>query len=936
MSAIRPLYISTSANHAALLGPARIQLRETTTFDALAWQKIAEFGRHVDPSGLHAERNFKDVLAPIGEIPLSAVRTIQHGFRTRGSQLSIELETLKKIGRLRAPITLILFKEDGALFVRDGHHRMEGLRKQGRKWLINTETSKDFIIEIFSYSDFDNIVFRVNPDGKLNLSKSWITPFDPRINQRKSDTNAFKSLISHFWSFMPADELRTFIRAHPELYLDNTDQTSPIESARDYHEYFARMLQSNNPKIAQSITGIPNRGVIVDIGAGSGDQSAYYALRYPDLQVIGVDNSALTIAHAASLHKLGNLIFMLADATQTIAPPNSLDGVVDSSVVHEIYSYTGFSKRNVIKYYDSVFRALKVGGQYSSRDFVIAEWPGQVRFSVENQTGGGEGSFGQLSRADLFREFASSRRTKDFPAGIAYREIPTNDPKFTTFETSGVAAQDFILRMEYRNNWIAEMREQYMYTSLREKIAQLEAAGLRVDSALETHSAWIYINWWKNRLNITDTDDIAIDYPPTSSSIISTKPAHDQPRSMHALESRTIEKNDEFHIKHFQNSTDPTVVFDLIHSESVTHSILPFSVQDDGLVYMYVRRGVQVPLLHIYSQRTSIYNLHYGGFSTLGEEIQGDYKPNDIARLLGDVEISDSNDLPLYLPSPGMSDEIVHPHTLEVNHFSSKSMEGWQRLDIKQIIAGAHVGSLPDPRLETAAYALAKRFGVTLDNWMDGALPFSVQDFPENLLGKSERLFLQLGGSTQDDDVFQETDKNANFATILSTDIEYEYSGKPSEVGTKNSVSPINKSPDTTLVVPYVVTKDGVMVGFERRALPAFQSRGLSAYQSVIPAWRIKKGVNKRSSASQYLEERMKADFELNTSHITPLGEGYFPSPHHILERVTPFAVEVDLKTLPRDLTFIPLSEAMQYVEDIPDLHTKVGLYRLAHAMKDV
>jgi hypothetical protein len=137
---------------------------------------------------------------------------------------------------------------------------------------------------------------------------------------------------------------------------------------------------------------------------------------------------------------------------------------------------------------------------------------------------------------------------------------------------------------------------------------------------------------------------------------------------------------------------------------------------------------------------------------------------------------------------------------------------------------------------------------------------------------------------------------------------------------------------DTFSVIPYVQVDQEILVGLETRSLPTFETRSMGDSVAVIPAWRISVEAASTLAAREELEKKMKKDFSLEVKNLAPLGEGYFPSSGQTPEKVHPYAAEVDLSSPPKDLIFIPLKTLLLQIENIPDLHTRLGVYRLAHA----
>lgn len=786
-------------------------------------------------------------------------------------------------------------------------------------------------------------VARSVADDTAILNRLRITPFDPRSQVRTPDFRAIKLFIKLLVdNGVPLEEADSFIREHGELYLAPipsegvvlNPHATPV-SARDFADYLLRMVRSMGPKIAQLIPLIPANGVVFDIGSGSGDQSYAYARMFPQSFVVGIDVAPQSIEHARERFAAANLIFLLGDALKGFAPKNSGNAVIDSSIVHELFSFTGYSRENVAAYFKQIADVLLPGGNYASRDFTSPFWPDKVRIKLPTAPETGNDPYGKYSRAELFEVYALELKTNDFPNGVDYAEIPSSDARWREFEMNGVAAANFILRMEYRRNWTAEIKEQYLYWNLDERVAALEAAGLRVDYAAEVDNAWIYLNWWKDRLGVSDTQGRPIDLPPTNMILFAVKPGPNDPRSLEITATESHPGSDAFPLVSYAHE-DSGAIWDTVHVAGETQQFIPYESDAEGNAFVYVPRRAEKPALLHYAARSETFHVRYGGYvseglSTLTEDNAQASAESSFAALwrgVGGTGFTKMMNGGAFLPTPGISDERVTTRYVAIDPARAGGIDDakFQRMELKQLIGAGNVGSVPDGRLEAAAYALARTTGTRLLPWFNGSLPSSDQD--ASALRVSPRYPAPNGP-----DAFSPTRTHAGFGETLALKLKRtEYDGKASEFA-REYLAPARHSLDTFSVIPYVRADGKILVGLESRVLPTFQARGMPSRVAVIPAWRLPRGVKSKGAATRWLKDRMIGDFDLFTRHVTPLGEGYFPSADTTPEKVTPFAVELDAGRVPRELTFVPLDELIENVESIPDLHTRIAVCRLAHAM---
>lgn len=891
--------------------------------------------------------NSASILRRLGidkRVPLDKIKPTQSGLRRDAAQFEEMRAWYESNGdSFPEPVDLEYFPEDGRILVRNGHHRMAIWKNAGIRELVNTDGHQDFKIRVFSYALYNQANFVFDRDGKLDAVASWLTPFDPRTHVRMPEFKAFKLFIKLLIdNGVSLEEVDRFIREHGELYLQPIPEggvilkprSTPV-SARDFADYLLRMVQSMGPKIAQLIPLIPAGGVIFDVGSGSGDQSYAYAKMFSGSFVVGLDVAPQSIEHARERFVTANLIFLLGNALKGFAPKNSADAVITSSTEHELFSYTGYSRENLHAFLGQVFEVLLPGGSYAARDFTTPIWPEKVRVKLPTAAENGDGSYGKCSRAELFEIYARDLRTKDFPNGVAYGEIPTGDPEWREFETDGVAAANFVLRMEYRRNWEPELREQYTYWTLDERVAAIESAGLRVDYAAEVDNVWIYLNWWKGRLSVSDAGGDPIDLPPTNMLVFAVKPGPGDPRSLEITSARNRPGSDAFPLISYEHGGSGAI-WDTVHVAGETQQFIPYEKDAEGDVFVYVPRRVEKPALIHYAAQSEVFHVRYGGYvseglSAITNDSAAPTVENEFVGIWtnaggrGFVEMTDGGS---FLPTPGISDERVTTRYVALDPENANGVDDakFQRMELKQLVGAGNVGSVPDGRLEAAAYALAMKTGTKLLPWFNGPLPVANQD--------ASRLSLSPNypASTGSDD-FALTESHAGFGETLALGLKRtEHDGRTEEFA-REYLAPAQHSLDTFSVIPYARSGGKILIGLETRTLPTFQARGLPSYVAVVPAWRLPRRLKSKGAATRWLKNRMIGDFDLFTRHVTPLGEGYFPSADTTPEKVTPFAVEIDANRAPRDLMFVPLEELLENIESIPDLHTRVAIYRLAHAM---
>ena len=166
--------------------------------------------------------------------------------------------------------------------------------------------------------------------------------------------------------------------------------------------------------------------------------------------------------------QLTNLEFVVSKISKPSFPNNSLDAVVDSLTLHEIYSRQGFSEESVLEMLESHFALLKQNGLLFLRDFshpppgeyVMIEFPDLPSQGYEPE---------ELSEADLLVLFSEEARSNyDEGRGFFLEELEPYFERTRLFRLPYKWAYEFILRKDNREDWDEELAKRiYLHDGTR-------------------------------------------------------------------------------------------------------------------------------------------------------------------------------------------------------------------------------------------------------------------------------------------------------------------------------------------------------------------------------------------------------------------------------------------------------------------------------------
>ena len=356
----------------------------------------------------------------------------------------------------------------------------------------------------------------------------------------------------------------------------------------EYEEYFAGMDKSMQQKIALTTAHFPSHGSIADMGSGSGSGTYDLAKLYSSLQLIGIDINPVTVAYSNKHYQAKNLEFKVGDIAENIFAENSLDWILNSSVLHHVTSFNEFDVNLIINTISNQVDQLKQNGVLIIRDFVVPDSAEkEVFLDLPNKDGSLSGDIPKLSSAALFEIFARDFRCslhKSSP--VPYRKLGPVGTDLVRFQTLLRYAAEFVLRKDYRDHWSPELLEEYTYFSQSEFETSFRRKNLRIIVSMPLWNPWIVENRFVEKFYLSDLNEEPITFPPTNFLIVGEKVAAGE--GVQLSEVKTAD-NDSSSQKSFlklsayrQKSTKQ--IFELAERPNQTIDILPWFENDNGQI----------------------------------------------------------------------------------------------------------------------------------------------------------------------------------------------------------------------------------------------------------------------------------------------------------------------------------------------------------------
>ncbi len=306
-----------------------------------------------------------------------------------------------------------------------------------------------------------------------------------------------------------------------DLFKDSLlNEDAEITDTRNYNSY-ARGMDQNVEFKFRDIKPFVNEGKIVDAGCGTGALVFLLAKNFPESDIIGIE-ATRKFYEWCKLQEYPNpfVYFYRRNVLDQIFKENTINTIIYSSVLHEIYSY--INKEALRKVLKNTYKQLAPEGRIIIRDVVGPENGNDIVYLELNEKDGKfKGEIKEISTYAKFQKFI-----KDFiPRKIKFKEKKVNNKKL--IETTLQDAYEFISKMNYTDNWDSEMHEEFGFWSFSNWKKQLKKIGFEVvEGSRSFKSQYIIEKMYKGKVRIYKKIKnylVLQDYPPTNMILVGEK-----------------------------------------------------------------------------------------------------------------------------------------------------------------------------------------------------------------------------------------------------------------------------------------------------------------------------------------------------------------------------------------------------------------------------
>jgi ubiquinone/menaquinone biosynthesis C-methylase UbiE len=656
---------------------------------------------------------------------------------------------------------------------------------------------------------------------------------------------------------------------------------------------------------------------VVDMGCDDGAVTYAMAAISPKIKFTGLDKSKRQINKAREKFSLHNLEFIIGDTTSEIFEPESIDAVINSYVLHEVYSGSRYNERIVSDTLRKHFKILKKGGVMFIRDYARPP-PGEYVLMEMPDTPSHGNTLATLSEPDLLVWYSEHARPRSDPGtgGFFLEELPPRFPRTRLFRLPHKWAYEFLMRKDDRAHWELGLPLEYTFFTSRDYIKELSTLGARVQYSGPYWEEEIIDKKFEGHVKLFADDGTPLGHPPTC--FVSVAYKMQERKSLYIQERRpsnTVESK--LRITAMRDEKSGRIT-DVVSRGINAVEILPYRLDEEGRLKIFLHDGVARSIANAVPRSGT--NIDGRGWS--GHMIEPVAVNSKVISDMGDTpdvkqtarfsrdhlgliprEGATLEKGPDYYPSPSYIDERIYTYYLKVEppkappipknfigHSERFHAKGLVReMDAQQVLNAITVGMIPSGRLELQILSLFELLKIKAENWTSKNVMFQVGEITKQR--SLHKLLKQYKGENKR---FREVKGTAGqLRPVHSTFVE---EGQARGAVTGLSAQDVDfvvfddETVNTAVVLPLTKDlKDDVHAGFFVDSMPVPQLHNKDSKTISAPSFNLPRSVTNLQQAKKFIADQ----FGVFPQMVFKIGESYHNHIGVTPQRIHPFGVAV-------------------------------------------
>jgi SAM-dependent methyltransferase len=658
---------------------------------------------------------------------------------------------------------------------------------------------------------------------------------------------------------------------------------------------------------------------VQEVGCRYGEAAYALSVLKPQWNVTAIDSCEKSIKRAKNTYSRPNLSFACQDIINTASKEESFDAIINSFVLHEIYSDTKYNMNSVEEALEIQYKSLKKDGFMYIQDYTAPKDDDYILMEFKNDPSKGE-RVEDLSEADLLTWFSENARTGEAlrTGGFYLEELPARFPNTRLFRLPHKWACEFVLRKGNRTIMEEDLDTEYTFATQKELRQEIRAFGGRL---VYTSSNWDDDFIKKNvigKFKLYTEKEEPINYPATSYTMLVQRVEKEE--SLRYQEWRTSRaKPTSLTIQSMRHNQTGKII-DIASRHLDLTDVIPFYEDEKGNLKVFLQENAPRSIINSVPRHgTNINGRSWSGhmiealpFNTKDiqdlEESSKKKAIHQFATDMLDVNTDTGIDFiegPMLYPDTNSIDEAIETRYLRTYPNKNRKPltqtkytqpEGTpfntvgrlKEFNAQDIINGCSVGFIPNASLEIQILKLFAILGKRPIKWsecpvilteMDVKERFKVKDYLAEI-AKDKKRFSPIKAPPSD------------LRAIHSVFLEegHDDQGGLTDMSAKEQdfFIPQDDTENVAVVMPLAHDKRGeIMMGIIKEHAPVperFEGNGTTIN---VPSFSIPKHITDMEGAKRYVA----SVFQVDPKFVGKLGEPYFQHAGMTPKRIFPFIV---------------------------------------------